>query len=256
MLTLVSWNVNGVRAIGRNGFLQWLEQVQPDIVCLQEVKAWPDDVDLALREPKGYTSVWQVAKKKGYSGVTTYFKSNLEPLSVKPMGIRAFDDEGRVQQVEFKDFVLINAYYPNAQAERARLDYKLRFCKAMLKLCNSLRAAGKHVIVCGDYNIAHKEIDLARPKDNRNSPGFYPEECASMDEFIQAGYVDTFRHFTPDPHHYTWWSYRTNARERNIGWRIDYHCVDREFVPRIRSAAIHCDVRGSDHCPVSITVRS
>lgn len=255
MLTLVSWNVNGVRAAGRNGFLQWLDAMQPDIVCLQETKAHMGDVEPVLREPKGYSSVWQSAVKKGYSGVATYFKSKLAPLSVKPMGIKEFDDEGRVQLVEFNDFVLINAYYPNSQAERARLDYKLRFCAAMLKTCNRLRKAGKNVVVCGDYNIAHKDIDLARPKDNRDSPGFYPEECASMDTFIGAGYVDTFRHFTPDPNHYTWWSYRSYAREKNVGWRIDYHCVNEEFIPRVKSSAIHSDVHGSDHCPVSITVK-
>lgn len=255
MLTLVSWNVNGVRAAGRNGFLQWLDAMQPDIVCLQETKAHMGDVEPVLREPKGYSSVWQSAVKKGYSGVATYFKSKLAPLSVKPMGIKEFDDEGRVQLVEFNDFVLINAYYPNSQAERARLDYKLRFCAAMLKTCNRLRKAGKNVVVCGDYNIAHKDIDLARPKDNRDSPGFYPEECASMDTFIGAGYVDTFRHFTPDPNHYTWWSYRSNAREKNVGWRIDYHCVNEEFIPRVKNSAIHSDVHGSDHCPVSITVK-
>jgi len=255
MLTLVSWNVNGVRAAGRNGFLQWLDAMSPDVVCLQETKAHLGDVEPALREPKGYSSVWHSAVKKGYSGVATYYKAKCGPLSVKTMGVAEFDNEGRVQVVEFKDFTLVNAYYPNAQAERARLDYKLRFCAAMLKLCNRLRKAGRNVVVCGDYNIAHKEIDLARPKDNRDSPGFYPEECACMDTFIGAGYVDTFRHFTPDPHQYTWWSYRSNAREKNVGWRIDYHCVNVEFIPRVKKAAIHSDVHGSDHCPVSIVVK-
>lgn len=255
MTTLVSWNVNGIRAIGRNGFLDWLEREKPDILCVQETKANTDDVPTEIRLPKGYGSVWQQAKKKGYSGVATYFRSKLEPISVRAMGIPEFDDEGRVQLVEYKDYTLINAYYPNSQAERARIEYKLRFCKAMLSLCKNLRKAGKNVIVCGDYNIAHKDIDLARPKDNRDSPGFYPEECASMDDFVAAGYVDAFRHFTPDPGHYTWWSYRTRAREKNIGWRIDYHCVNAEFVPRLKKAAIHADVLGSDHCPVSIAVK-
>ena len=244
-----------MRAAGRNGFIQWLEKEQPDVVCLQEIKAYPGDVDPALREPKGYSSVWQPAVKKGYSGVATYFKSKLTPLSVKPMAVEEFDNEGRVQCVEYKDFTLINAYYPNAQAERARIDYKLRFCEAMLKLCNKLRKAGKNVVVCGDYNIAHKDIDLARPKDNRDSPGFYPEECACMDTFVDAGYVDTFRHFNKEPGQYTWWSYRSNAREKNVGWRIDYHCVNAEFIPRVKRAAIHADVHGSDHCPVSIEVK-
>lgn len=255
MTTLVSWNVNGVRAAGRNGFLLWLDAMQPDIVCLQETKAHEGDLDVTLREPKGYSSIWQSAVKKGYSGTATYFKSKHTPLSVKTMGVDEFDNEGRVQMVEFKDFTLINAYYPNAQAERARIEYKLRFNDSMLKLCNKLRKAGKHVVVCGDFNVAHKDIDLARPKDNKNSPGFYPEECASMDTFINAGYVDTFRHFTPEPGHYTWWSLRSGARARNIGWRIDYHCVNKEFIDRVKKAQIHCDILGSDHCPVSITVK-
>jgi len=255
MTTLISWNVNGIRAIGRNGFLDWLERVQPDVVCVQETKANVEDVPGELRQPKGYASVFSSAKKKGYSGVATYFKTRYEPLSVKAMGAPEFDDEGRVQMVEYQDFTLVNAYYPNAQAERARIGYKLAFCKAMLKLCNKLRKPGTHVIVCGDYNIAHKEIDLARPKDNRNSPGFYPEECASMDEFVGAGYVDTFRHFNQGPGQYTWWSYRSRAREKNIGWRIDYHCVNREFLSRVKASAIHAEVMGSDHCPVSITVK-
>ncbi|MCL4691875.1 MAG: exodeoxyribonuclease III [Candidatus Hydrogenedentes bacterium] len=254
MKRLISWNVNGIRAAGRNGFLEWLDREKPDVVCVQEIKANSDDVPQDLREPKGYASVWQPAKKKGYSGVATYFRVKSEPLSVATMGIGEFDDEGRVQLVEYKDFTVVNAYYPNAQAERARLDYKLGFCKAMLKLCNKLRKAGTNLVICGDYNIAHKEIDLARPKDNRNSPGFYPEECACMDEFVQAGYVDTFRHFNPNPGHYTWWSYRSRAREKNIGWRIDYHCVNAEFLPKVKSAHIHADIMGSDHCPVSITV--
>lgn len=255
MTTLYSWNVNGIRAIGRNGFLEWIDGEKPDIVCLQETKARPDDLDPALREPKGYGSVWHYGVKKGYSGVATYFRTKREPLSVSNLGIAEFDQEGRVQLLEYPNFVLINAYFPNSQAERARIDYKLRFCDAILKTCNQLRKGGKNVIVCGDFNIAHKEIDLARPKDNRNSPGFYPEECASMDQFLSAGYIDTFRHFTPDPGHYTWWSYRSNARAKNVGWRIDYHCVNREFIERVKRSRIHGDMHGSDHCPVSITVR-
>ena len=154
------------------GFVPWLNAMQPDIVCLQEVKARPEDVEDALREPAGYKSVWQPAQKRGYSGVTTYFRTGYEPTNVRIMGIKEFDDEGRVQVVEFKDFTVINAYYPNAQAERARLAYKLRFCDAMLKLCQDLREKGANVVICGDYNIAHKDIDLARPKNNRDSPGF------------------------------------------------------------------------------------
>lgn len=255
MPTLYSWNVNGVRAISRAGFLDWLERTQPDVVCLQETKAHPEDLAPALRAPRGYSSLWRPAQRKGYSGVGVYFKPKWEPRSVDVMGLPDFDGEGRVQVLEYKDFTLINAYFPNAQPERARLAYKLAFCEAMLKRCNRLRRSGRHVIVCGDYNIAHTEIDLARPKENRDNPGFYPEECEQMDRFIRAGYVDTFRCFTPGPGHYTWWSYRSNARERNIGWRIDYFCVDEAFLPRVKAARIHADVMGADHCPISITIK-
>jgi exodeoxyribonuclease-3 len=253
--TLYSWNVNGVRAIGRAGFLDWLAREQPDIVCLQETKAHPDSLPPALRAPKGYSSLWQWAHRKGYSGVSAYFKPKWEPQSIRVMGVPEFDNEGRVQVLEYKDFTLINAYYPNAQPERARLAYKLAFCDAMLRLCNRLRRSGRHVVVCGDYNIAHTEIDLARPKENRDNPGFYPEECERMDRFIRAGYVDTFRRFTPGPGHYTWWSYRSKARERNIGWRIDYFCVDAAFIPRVKASRIHPEVMGADHCPISVTIQ-
>ncbi|MBN2311092.1 MAG: exodeoxyribonuclease III [Candidatus Hydrogenedentes bacterium] len=254
MTTIFSWNVNGVRAAGRNGFARWLEAVQPDVLCIQETKAHPGDVPAPLRDPKGYTSVWHSAKRKGYSGVATYFRANNGPASVTTMGIPRFDAEGRVQVIEYPGFTLINAYYPNSQPERKRLEYKLAFCTAMVKLCGRLRREGKNVIVCGDFNIAHKEIDLARPKQNRNNPGFYPEECARLDRFAAAGYADTFRHFNQEPGHYTWWSYRMQARAKNIGWRLDYHWVNEEFLPQVKAAKIHNEVMGSDHCPVSITL--
>lgn len=253
MTTIYSWNVNGVRAICRKGFLEWFDRVQPDILCLQETKARRGDLDASILEPKGYTSLWRSARKPGYSGVATYFRQ--EPLSESDMGIEEYDAEGRVQVLEYPGFTLVNAYFPNSQPERKRLDYKLGFCEAMGALCDRLRGQGKHVVVCGDINIAHREIDLARPKDNTESPGFYLEERESMTRFLARGYADTFRHFTPDPGHYTWWSYRAGARQRNVGWRIDYHLVNEELLPRLQRADIHCEVPGSDHCPVSITLK-
>ncbi|MBI4558643.1 MAG: exodeoxyribonuclease III [Candidatus Hydrogenedentes bacterium] len=252
MFRLYSWNVNGIRAVSRNGFLSWLDTVQPDILCLQEIKARPDDLESAVLNPRGYGSVWQPAQKKGYSGVATYYRK--EPRSVRTLGIPRFDSEGRIQMLEYPTFTLINAYYPNSQPERARLDYKLAFCQAMLKFCNGLRAAGVNVVICGDFNIAHEEIDLARPKDNQNSAGYYIEERKAMSKFLGAGYVDTFRYFRKEPGHYTWWSYRARAREKNIGWRIDYFCVNEELLPRVKQSLILPDVRGSDHCPVMLTV--
>lgn len=253
MVSVYSWNVNGIRAACRKGFLAWLKKEQPDILCVQESKARPSQLDPSILSPDGYRSVWQPAERKGYSGVATYFRK--EPLSVDVLGVDEFDAEGRVQIMEFNGFTVINAYFPNSQPERARLDYKLAFCDAMRERCIKLRHAGKHVILCGDYNIAHQEIDLARPKENEDNPGYYPEERAAMGRFIKAGFVDTFRHFTKEPGHYTWWSYRARARENNIGWRIDYHCVNKEFLSRVRSSAVHPDIMGSDHCPLSVTIK-
>lgn len=253
MTTIVSWNVNGIRAAVRNGFMDWLRVSEPDIVCLQETRVHPHEVSEELRAPAGYKAFWHSAQRKGYSGVATFTKN--EPLSVRPSGIEAFDVEGRVMVLEFKDFMLVNAYFPNSQPERARIGYKLAFCQTILELCNSLRESGKNVILCGDYNIAHTEIDIARPKENEDNPGYLPEEREAMTRFLSAGYVDTFRHFTKEGGHYTWWSYRGGARAKNIGWRLDYHCVNKEFVPRVKSSVIFSTVTGSDHCPVAITIK-
>jgi exodeoxyribonuclease-3 len=226
------------------------------MLCIQETKASPDQLspellNIIAKDGTPYKAYWSSAKRKGYSGTAIYSKT--EPLDVLPMGEAAFDDEGRVVQAEFKDFTLISAYFPNSQDAGARLGYKLDFCAAMLKLCNKLVKKGRHLVLCGDYNIAHTPIDIARPKENEGNAGYLPEERAWMDTFTQAGYVDTFRHFHPgEPNHYSWWSYRMNARERNVGWRIDYHCVDKAFMPAVASSIIRPEVEGSDHCPVEI----
>lgn len=255
MPQLYSWNVNGVRAAVRKGLLEWLESVRPDVLCLQEVKAHPDDVPEAVLRPKGYDSVWQPAGRKGYSGVATWFKRRKPPLDVAAMDVAEFDAEGRLQALDYGEYVVLNTYWPNSQPERARLDYKLRFVKALRRFAGRYVKQGKHVVICGDFNIAHRDIDLARPKQNRDNPGFYPEECAALDRFLKAGYLDTFRHFTPDPGHYTWWSYRANARAKNIGWRLDYHMVNREMADRLKKADILPEIMGSDHCPVRLTIR-
>ncbi len=255
MTQIITWNVNGVRAAARNGFLDWLQQAKPHVLCLQETKAHPADLDNSLREPPGYTTMWAPAVKKGYSGVAAFWRKRNKPVEVEALGVPEFDDEGRTQILHYERFTLINAYFPNSQAEGARLPYKLRFCEAILDYCEQLRRDGRHVVICGDYNIAHKEIDLARPKQNVKNPGFLPEERAFMDGFISAGYVDTFRHFCEDPGHYTWWSYRARAREKNIGWRIDYHCVNAEFLSAVKECSILSNVSGSDHCPVRLTLK-
>jgi exodeoxyribonuclease-3 len=258
MMRIVSWNVNGIRAVEKRGFAEWVRQESPDILCLQETKAAPEQLSEELRRLKAgngavYHDYWAAAKRKGYSGTAVYSKK--KPLSVTPMGLAAFDDEGRVLQADYGDFVLICAYFPNSQDAGARLSYKLDFCAAMLELCNSLVASGRNIVLCGDYNIAHTPIDLARPKENEGNAGYLPEERAWMDTFTSAGYADTFREQHPgEPGHYSWWSYRMSARERNVGWRIDYHCVNRSFMDNVKSTAIRSDVHGSDHCPVEIVL--
>jgi exodeoxyribonuclease-3 len=255
-MRILSWNVNGIRAVEKRGFVQWARDESPEVLCLQETKANPGQLSeelTGLRDKNGkpYHAYWASAKKAGYSGVAVYTKT--KPREVTPLGIARFDDEGRVLQAEFKDFVLICAYFPNSQDAGARLDYKLAFCAAILETCGALAASGRHFLLCGDYNIAHTPIDLARPRENEGNAGYLPEERDWMDAFTGAGYVDTFRHFHPgEAGHYSWWSYRMNARQRNVGWRIDYHCVDRAFMPRIRSSVIRPEVMGSDHCPIQI----
>lgn len=253
MKNIVSWNVNGIRAVTRKGMLDWLGDALPDILCVQETKIQIDQLTPELMEPKGYKSYWFSAQKKGYSGVAAFVKK--EPVSVTNLGVKDFDSEGRAQILEYKDFIVINAYFPNSQHEGKRLDYKLNFCDAVLEYCNEMRKIGKNVIICGDFNIAHKEIDLKNPGTNMNNPGFLPEERAWMDKFIGSGYVDTFRMFNSEPENYTWWSYRFRARERNIGWRIDYHCVNDEFKSRVKESLILKNVKGSDHCPVLLRLK-
>jgi exodeoxyribonuclease-3 len=252
-MRIISWNVNGIRAIEKRGFFEWLKNDDPDILCLNETKAEPGQLAPHFINPPetSYTSFWASAKKRGYSGVAIYTKE--QPQDVKQMGIPEFDDEGRVLIAEYKDFTLLTAYFPNSQDERKRLGYKLAFNDAMLKLCNSISKKGRNFLLCGDYNAAHTPIDLARPKANENSAGYLPEERAWMDKFLASGNVDTFRHFHPEKAGcYTWWSYMKQAREKNIGWRIDYHCVNKDFMPCVKSSIIRSEVTGSDHCPVEI----
>ncbi|MDA8409528.1 MAG: exodeoxyribonuclease III [Treponema sp.] len=256
MTRLVSWNVNGIRAAARKGFFEWLSTASPDILCLQETKAWPEQLDpefLAPADGKGgtYRVFWAQAKRKGYSGVAILSKR--EPRRVDFLGVDEFDDEGRALVADYGDFSVISAYFPNSQDGGARLDYKLRFCEALLGRADALRRAGKHVVVAGDYNIAHKAIDLANPEANEGNPGYLPEERAWMDRWVGEGFADSLRHFDSSPGRYSWWTYRVpGARERNVGWRLDYHCVDEAFLPACSAAAIHPEVPGSDHCPVSL----
>jgi len=252
MTEILSWNVNGIRAVERKGFLSWLAGCGAQIVCLQETKIQEDQLTGELGSPEGWTSYWACAKKKGYSGVAVYTRE--KPSRVGNLGISKFDDEGRVQILDYPSFSLINAYFPNSQEEGARLDYKIEFCDAMLDFASGIVSEGRDLVICGDYNIAHKPIDLANPKANEKNPGYLPEERAWMDRFTSSGFSDSFRLFNAEPGQYTWWSYRFKAREKNIGWRIDYHCVNDRFRPKVLSAGIRSEVMGSDHCPVSISL--
>ncbi len=252
-MRIVSWNVNGIRAAIRNGFFDWYEQDQPDIVCLQEVKARPEQVDGQLDRLAEAEIFWNAAERPGYSGVAVF--SKIKPLSVqKGFGIEEFDKEGRVLLLEYEDFFLYNIYFPNGQRDEERLDYKLRFYDAYLNHANELREKGKAVITCGDYNTAHKEIDLKNPKANEKTSGFLPVERAWIDRYIENGYVDTFRMFSKEPEQYTWWTYRFGARSRNVGWRIDYFFIDSAHKEMIKNAFIQMEVKGSDHCPLGIEI--
>ena len=254
-MTIISWNVNGIRAVEKKDFVPWLLSSGADVVCIQETKANPAQLSPALVMPAGtlqYRSYWSSAKRPGYSGTALFCLK--KPDSVTTMGIPAFDDEGRVLAARYGNLVVICAYFPNSQGEGVRLPYKLDFCAAMLDFCNRLVAEGKNIVLCGDYNIAHKPIDLANPKANEGNAGYLPEERAWMDTFTAGGYTDTFRHFCTEASRYTWWSYRFHAREKNIGWRIDYGCVNDTFLPHVKSSEILKDVMGSDHCPIRLVI--
>jgi exodeoxyribonuclease III len=253
---LLSWNVNGLRAAGRAGFLDWFAAERPFAVCVQEIKVHSDDLPPELANPRRYHAFWNCAERPGYSGVATFTRK--EPLAVaRGVGLPELDREGRVLRLEFHDFVLVNAYFPNSQRDHARLAHKLEFCAAMLRLVNRYRRAGKHVLLCGDFNICHRPIDLANPTQNKNNAGFLPEERAWLDRFFGAhGWVDTFRSRCDAPGHYTWWSYRPGVRARNIGWRLDYFVADAALAPRIARVRHQHEVLGSDHCPVELVLRA
>ncbi|HOE52540.1 MAG TPA: exodeoxyribonuclease III [Methanomassiliicoccales archaeon] len=249
---LLSWNVNGIRAAQRKGLADLLASDGADVVCLQETKAAPEQLPTELREVPGYRSYFASPKdRKGYSGVAMYTK--VEPRRVVPgLGRERFDSEGRVLVAHFDAFVLFNIYFPNGKASPERLRYKMEFYEEVLEVAKATVDGGRHVVLCGDVNTAHREIDLARPRENERTSGFLPQERQWIDRFLAAGFVDTFRLFDPSPERYTWWDMKTRARERNVGWRIDYFFVDEGLRARCRSAFIMPEVTGSDHCPIGL----
>ncbi len=250
-LKIISWNVNGIRAAVRNGFLEWLSKDDSAIVCLQEVKAREEQLEGLFEFPQKYHVVWNAAQRAGYSGVATL--SRIKPLKTElGLGIAEFDSEGRIILQEYEKFYLYNIYFPNGQKDDERLDFKMRFYDAFLEHIENRRREGKAVIVCGDFNTAHKEIDLKNPKANEKTSGFLPIERAWIGKFIAHGYVDTFRMFNQQGDNYTWWTYRFGARGRNAGWRIDYFFIDKEHAAMVKDAFIQSDIMGSDHCPIGI----
>ena len=252
-MKLISWNVNGLRACYKKGCWEWFKNESPDIFCLQETKASPEQLQDEVRNTQGYFSYFDYSKiKKGYSGVAIFTKT--KPKKVEyGIGIEEFDQEGRLLALFFKNFVLINIYFPNGGSGPARLDYKLRFYDAFLDYIEKLRASGHKIIFCGDINTAHKEIDLARPKENKKNTGFLPEERAWIDKVIHHGYIDTFRYFYPDKKDsYSYWDIKTGARDRNVGWRLDYFFISQNLQKNLKSSFILKDIFGSDHAPVGI----
>ena len=254
---IYSWNLNGIRAAKRNGFLEWLKKNNPDILCIQETKAQTEHLPEDLQKFSGYHSYFSDAKKKGYAGTCVLTKE--KPVSViKKIGIKKFDDEGRFLFLEFDKFCLFNTYFPHTQRELARLDFKMEFNATYLKFVKKMEknppTGKKPIILTGDFNVAHQEIDLKNPKENVKNAGFTPEERAFAGKLIKSGYVDTFRHLHPKLVKYTWWTYRFNARARDVGWRIDYFFVPKTIIKKVKKAEVHDQTFGSDHCPISIDI--
>jgi exodeoxyribonuclease-3 len=252
-IRLLCWNVNGIRSVSNKGFLEWLNSESPDILAIQETKARPEQLDADLLEPANYMTYWNYPERKGYSGVALYTREQPAKVSYG-LGDSKLELEGRVIEAEYPDFVLFNIYYPNGKKDQERLDYKMAFYDDFLEYVDSLRTAGKKLVICGDVNTAHEEIDLARPKENSKISGFLPIEREWMDRFVSHGYVDTFRHFNKEPAQYTWWDMKSDARARNVGWRIDYFFVSEDLLPSVKDAFIMPDVMGSDHCPIGLVL--
>jgi exodeoxyribonuclease-3 len=253
-MEILSWNVNGIRAAAGKGLITWLKARSPDILCVQESKARREQLSDEIANVDGYESHWHwPTEKKGYSGVGIYTK--VKPVSVDTgMGVPEFDAEGRVQTITYNEFTLLNVYFPNGQRDQARLDYKLAFYDAFRAYVLKLRSTGRKLVMVGDYNTAHHEIDLARPKENEGTSGFLPVERKWLDTFIADGNTDTFRMYNTEGGNYTWWDVITRARDRNVGWRIDYIFVSDVLTPQVRNAFILPDITGSDHCPVGINL--
>ncbi|MFN6943998.1 MAG: exodeoxyribonuclease III [Cytophagaceae bacterium] len=252
-MKIITYNVNGLRSVLRKGFIDWLKASDPDIICLQEVKSTPLDVDPEIFRQYGYEIYWHPAIKKGYSGVATLTKK--KPLShCIGCGIEKYDNEGRVLRLDFETFSVLNVYMPSGSSGEERQAFKMNWLEDFYTYSHDLKTKFPNLIICGDFNICHQAIDIHNPKSNANSSGFLPEERDWMTRFFGNGFLDAFRHFNKEPHNYTWWSYRANARTKNLGWRIDYHTVTESMSERLKRSVILSETKYSDHCPVLLEI--
>jgi exodeoxyribonuclease III len=248
-MKIITYNVNGIRAAMNKGLTTWLKNTNPDVLCLQEIKATPDQVDVTEFEAQGYHLYWYPAQKKGYSGVAIF--SKIKPNHVEyGCGIDSYDFEGRVLRIDFKEFSVMSVYHPSGSSGDERQAFKMQWLADFDNYITNLKKTIPNLILCGDFNICHKPIDIHNPKSNANTSGFLPEERDWMENFIQSGFIDSFRFFNKDPHHYTWWSYRAGARPKNLGWRIDYNLVTDSLNLQLKRSVILPDAMHSDHCPV------
>ncbi len=252
-MKIISYNVNGLRAAMTKGFDTWLKEENPDVICLQETKAQPEQLDTSVFENLGYACYYHSAEKKGYSGVAIFSKRKVDQV-VYGMGNARYDSEGRVLRIDLGDLSIVNTYFPSGSSGDDRQQFKMEFLADYLQFMDTLRESRPNLIVSGDYNICHKPIDINHPERHTQSSGFLPEERAWMDSFVASGFIDTFRHFVKAGENYSWWSYRAGSRAKNLGWRIDYHMISQSILPRLKAAGILPDVKHSDHCPVVIEI--
>lgn len=253
-MKIITYNVNGIRAAMGKGLIDWMRATDPDVLCVQEIKASPDQVGVFEFEELGYKHFWYPAQKKGYSGVAIFSKT--EPKNVEyGCGIKEYDDEGRVLRVDFDKFSVMSVYHPSGSSGDDRQAFKMKWLKDFQEYINELKKGKNKLVISGDFNICHKAIDIHNPASNAKTSGFLPEEREWMEQFIQSGFVDSFRHFNKDPHHYSWWSYRANARAKNLGWRIDYNMVTENLQDSLKRSVILPEAMHSDHCPVLLELK-
>jgi exodeoxyribonuclease III len=253
-MKITTWNVNGIRSAMNKGLRDWIQAGFSDVICLQEIKARPEQLAAEDITYPYYQTFWHPGMRPGYSGVSVF--SRAKPLQVQiGMGIDKFDQEGRLIRIKYPGFTLFNGYFPNGQRDQDRLNYKLDFYSSLLDICNRLKEEGEKIIITGDFNTAHNEIDLANPKENSKNSGFLPEERVWVDRYLENGFVDVFRQKYPEKVQYTWWTYRLNARKRNIGWRLDYFLTSQNLVNQVEDIITHDEVTGSDHCPVTLLLK-